>query len=176
MDGMDKCTIWYRFKLRRGMLAVGNWGSSAWARERPLFLRVEKRGCLFSLPVCILEGNTGIYMAAGRKETNGSREVNNNAGSYAGTPFHSARETRLISGTTRRVGGCVIVLVLQRWDWMCLLILGYGKRTIHSCAECGVARGLLVGCLIVPFLAERLVWRLCDSVRGVFVLEGSEKG
>jgi hypothetical protein len=77
------------------MLAVGNWGSSAWARERPLFLRVEKRGCLFSLPVCILEGNTGIYMAAGRKETNGSREVNNNAGSYAGTrtPFHPARET-----------------------------------------------------------------------------------
>lgn len=83
---------------------------------------------------------------------------------------------RLISGTTRRDGGCVIVLILQRWDWMCLLILGYGKRTIHSCAECGVARGLLVGCLIVPFLAERLVWRLCDSVRGVFVLEGSEKG
>jgi hypothetical protein len=71
------------------MLAVGNWGSSAWARERPLFLRVEKRGCLFSLPVCILEGNIGIYMAVGRKETNGSREVNNNAGSYAGTDHYS---------------------------------------------------------------------------------------
>jgi hypothetical protein len=157
------------------MLAVGNWGSSAWDREWPLFLRVEKRGCLFTLPVCILEGNTGIYMAAGRKETNGSREVNNNAGSYASTPFHPARETpsHLRHNAT---GWGLCNSVLQRWDWMCLLILGYGKRTIHSCAECGEARGLLVGCLIVPFLAERLVWRLCDSVRGVFVLEGSEKG